>query len=240
VLVGINVFPVVGAVYFWFPKMKGRLLDERLGRWNFWTMFLGFNIAFLPMHLTGLFGMPRRVYTYADGMGWNTLNLITSIGSFVFAIGVLLLVINVLKSLKNGVPAGPNPWDAPTLEWSVASPPPPYNFAVIPTIASRHPLWERRLDPDGAVSSLERGMLLESGKETIGTTALDAAPDMVLEMPQDSLAPLFLALGAAVLFAGLLLKAWAVTGVGGVMSSLALLAWLWPRRQLLERESAHG
>ncbi len=88
VLIGINVFPVVGAVYFWFPKMTGRMLDEKLGRWNFWTMFIGFNLAFLPMHLTGLLGMPRRVYTYAAyGMGWGTLNLITSIGSFVFAVG---------------------------------------------------------------------------------------------------------------------------------------------------------
>src|ERR1700685_1409787 len=95
VLVGINVFPVVGAVYFWFPKMTGKLLDERLGRWNFWTMFIGFNLAFLPMHLTGLLGMPRRVYTYASYGGWGTLNLITSIGSFVFAAGVLMLFINV-------------------------------------------------------------------------------------------------------------------------------------------------
>ena len=88
---------MVGAHYFWFPKMTGRMLDERLGRWNFWTMFIGFNVAFLPMHLTGLLGMPRRVYTYTDGMGWDTLNLITSIGSFVFAIGVLLFFINVLQ-----------------------------------------------------------------------------------------------------------------------------------------------
>src|SRR5689334_7027425 len=101
VLIGINVFPVVGGVCFWFPKMTGKLLNERLGRWNFWTMFIGFNLVFLPMHLSGLWGMPRRVYNYADGMGWNTLNMITSIGSFVFAIGVSLLIINVLKSLKS-------------------------------------------------------------------------------------------------------------------------------------------
>jgi heme/copper-type cytochrome/quinol oxidase subunit 1 len=240
VLIGINLFPVVGAGYFWFPKMSGRMLDERLGRWNFWTMFLGFNLAFLPMHLTGLFGMPRRVYTYAEGMGWDTLNLITSIGSFVFAIGVLLFFINVAKSWKGGAIAGANPWDAPTLEWSVSSPPPPYNFAIIPTVASRHPLWEQRLDEGGAVSSLDRGMLLDSGKETIGTSALDAEPDMVLEMPGDSLAPLLLALGISILFVGLLLKIWPVTVLGGAVAALALLTWLWPRRELREREPARA
>jgi cytochrome c oxidase subunit I len=240
VLIGINLFPVVGATYFWFPKMSGRMLDERLGQWNFWTMFLGFNLAFLPMHLTGLFGMPRRVYTYAEGMGWDTLNLITSIGSFVFAIGVLLFFINVVKSWKGGAIAGANPWDAPTLEWSVPSPPPPYNFAVIPTVASRHPLWERRLDQEGAVSSLDRGMLLDSGKETIGTSALDAEPDMVLEMPEDSLAPLLLALGISILFVGLLLRTWPLTAVGGAVAALALLSWLWPRRELREREPARA
>src|SRR6201999_676511 len=116
VLIGINVFPVVGAAYFWFPKMTGRFLDERLGRWNFWTMFIGFNLAFLPMHVTGLLGMPRRVYTYADGMGWDWLNLVTSVGSFIIAVGVLLFVMNVVKSLRSTATAGKNPWDAPTLE----------------------------------------------------------------------------------------------------------------------------
>jgi heme/copper-type cytochrome/quinol oxidase subunit 1 len=243
VLIGINVFPVVGATYFWFPKMTGRMLDEHLGRWNFWTMFVGFNLAFLPMHLTGLLGMPRRVYTYNDYGGWHALNLITSIGSFVFALGVLLFFVNVLKSLKSGMAASKNPWDAPTLEWSVSSPPPPYNFAVIPTIASRHPLWEDRLGSGGdeaGRSSLERGMLLDQGKETIGTMAMDAAPDMVLEMPQDSFAPVLLALGLAVLFAALLLKAWLAAGIGGAIAGLAILAWVWPQRDLREREPAHG
>lgn len=240
VLIGINVFPVIGATYFWFPKMSGRMLDERLGRWNFWTLFIGFNLAFLPMHLTGLLGMPRRVYTYHAGMGWDTLNLITSMGSFVFAVGVLLFFINVLKSLRSGAPAGANPWDAPTLEWSVPSPPPPYNFAVIPTVASRHPLWESRLGEEAAHSSLDRGMLLSDGKETVATTALDAEPDMVLEMPQDSVAPFLLAVGTAVLFVGLLMKSWAVILVGVAVAALALLSWLWPRAELRERKVRGG
>jgi cytochrome c oxidase subunit I len=241
VLIGINVFPVIGAAYFWFPKMSGRMLDEQLGRWNFWTMFIGFNVAFLPMHLTGLFGMPRRVYTYSQGMGWDTLNMITSLGSVLFAIGVLLFFINVLRSLQRGAPASANPWDAPTLEWSVSSPPPPYNFAVIPTVGSRHPLWESRLGGEQrASSSIDRGLLLAQGKETIGTTALDAEPDIILEMPQDSFAPLLLAAGVSILFVGLLLKTWSITAPGVAIAAIALLLWLWPRRDLREREAARG
>ena len=240
VLIGINVFPVIGATYFWFPKMTGRLLDERLGRWNFWTMFIGFNLAFLPMHITGLLGMPRRIYTYGPGMGWDTLNLVTTIGSFVLAFGVLLFVINVLKSLRVGATAGANPWDAPTLEWAVPSPPPVYNFAVIPTVASRHPLWESRLGSGVARSSIDQGMLLDTGKETVGTSALNAFPDMVLEMPRDSAAPFVLALGTSVLFVGLLLRHGVVATIGAVIAALALLVWLWPRQELREREPAHG
>ncbi|WP_116812200.1 cytochrome c oxidase subunit I [Steroidobacter cummioxidans] len=239
VLIGINVFPVMGATYFWFPKMTGRLLDERLGRWNFWAMFVGFNLAFLPMHLTGLYGMPRRIYTYAPGMGWDTLNLVTTIGSFLLGVGVLLFVVNVWKSLRTGAPAGDNPWDAPTLEWSTPSPPPPYNFAVIPTVASRHPLWEHRLDEEEARTSIERGMLLATRKETIGTSALDGEPDMILEMPEDSAAPFILTLGMTAVFVGLLLKMWPVVGAGGAVTAIALLAWLWPRVALREREPAH-
>jgi cytochrome c oxidase subunit I len=239
VLIGINVFPVVGAMYFWFPKMTGRLLDERLGRWNFWTMFVGFNVAFLPMHITGLLGMPRRVYTYNDYGGWAALNMLTSIGSFIFALGVLLFFINVVKSLKSGARAGKNPWDAPTLEWATSSPPPPYNFAVIPTVGSRHPLWEDRLGEEGIVSSTDRGLLLDQGKETIGTTALDAEPEMIMEMAEDSFAPLSLAAGLSVLFVGLLVRNWMVVGAGAAVVFISLVMWMWPRRDLREREAAH-
>ena len=241
VLIGINVFPVVGATYFWFPKFTGKLMDEKLGRWNFWTMFVGFNVAFLPMHLTGLLGMPRRVYTYPEGMGWDTLNLITTIGSFVFATGVLLFFVNAWKSWRGGEPAGDNPWDAPTLEWSTPSPPPPYNFAVIPTVASRHPLWEDRLDESESRSSLKRGMTLDQGKETILTTAMDADPERIAELPEDSYAPLTLAIALSILFTGLLVKIWPVAALGGLAILASLLLWMWPRRQLLERrEPAHG
>ena len=105
VLIGINVFPVAGAVYYWFPKMTGRLMNETLGRWNFWTMFIGFNLGFFPMHIAGMLGMPRRIYTYPDHMGWNGVNLIISIGSFLFALGVGMLIVNILFSLRRGRPA---------------------------------------------------------------------------------------------------------------------------------------
>jgi cytochrome c oxidase subunit I len=232
VLIGINVFPVVGALYFWFPKFSGRMLDERLGKWNFWTMFIGFNVAFLPMHLTGLWGMPRRVYTYPEGMGWDWLNLITSAGSFLFALGVLLLLVNIAVSLRRGRIAGPNPWDGPTLEWSVPSPPPPYNFDVIPHIASRHPLWEDRLEESAARSSLKEGYLLDHGRETIGTTPMDADIDLILKMPEDSYAPFMLSAAAAAFFVALLLHWWWMAAAGGLAIVGAIFIWLWPEHDL--------
>ncbi len=240
VLLGINVFPVVGGIYYWFPKFTGKLMDERLGRWNFWVMFIGFNLGFFPMHISGLLGMPRRIYTYSEGMGWSTTNLITSIGSFVFAFGVLLFVINVWRSLRRGERAGDNPWDAPTLEWAVASPPPPYNFAVIPIIASRHPLWEDRLEEGAGRSSIDEGLLLHEGRETIGTSSLDAQPEVILRMPNDSYAPLLVTLAASALFVGLLVHAPWVAGLGAVAMVAALAAWLWPERALGQRLEAQA
>jgi cytochrome c oxidase subunit I len=230
VLIGINVFPVVGGIYYWFPKMTGRLLDERLGQANFWTMFVGFNLGFFPMHLLGLMGMPRRVYTYPAHMGWDLTNLIVSIGSFLFASGVLLLLINVAVSLRRGRRAGPDPWGAPTLEWSIPSPPPPYNFAVIPTVASRHPLWEDQLDETEGRSRLTQGMLLDHGRETVATTPLDGQPDLILQMPGDTLSPFVLAAGMSLIFVGGLIHAWWLIGAGAAVCAGALLAWFWPRR----------
>ncbi|WP_336885065.1 cytochrome c oxidase subunit I [Candidatus Methylomicrobium oryzae] len=229
VLLGINVFPVIGGVYFWFPKMTGRLLDERLGRWNFWTLFIGFNLAFFPMHISGLLGMPRRVYTYPAGYGWDTLNFITTLGAFLFAAGVLLFVFNVALSLRRGEIAGPNPWYASTLEWAVSSPPPPYNFAVIPTVASRHPLWETHLPEEGSGRSiLDQGAPLAEARETFGVTALDGEPDVILRMPTDSWTPLVMALLLTALGYGALLRNWALCGWVSVGVVGCLLVWLWP------------
>ncbi len=144
VLIGGMVFPLFGAFYYWLPKMTGRLLDERLGRWNFWTMFVGFNLTFFPMHIAGLLGMPRRYYTFLPGLGFEIPNLLSTIGAYLLAVGILLFVANWLWSLRSGEEAGPNPWDGSTLEWATPSPPPVFNFRLIPTVRSGNPLWEER------------------------------------------------------------------------------------------------
>ncbi|MEO7997889.1 MAG: cytochrome c oxidase subunit I, partial [Gemmatimonadaceae bacterium] len=235
VLVGINVFPVIGAVYYWFPKMTGRMMNERVGKWGFWISFVGTNLVFFPMHLVGMLGMPRRIYTYAAEMGWGPLNLLETVGAFVLMFGMLLFFVNVLISYRRGPAAGNNPWDAPTLEWATSSPPPPYNFAVIPTIGSRHPLWEDRLQHSTARSTFANGLLLVDGRETVGTSVLDAEPNVVLRMPGDSYAPLAVALTLTAAFVGLLAGSVVLCAVGfaGVLTSVMI--WLWPNPQTIER-----
>jgi cytochrome c oxidase subunit 1/cytochrome c oxidase subunit I+III len=224
VLVGMNLFPVIGAFYYWLPKMTGRMLSERLGRWNFWVMFVGMNITFFPMHVLGLRGMPRRVYTYASGLGWDQLNLIETVGAYVFAFGVLLFVINVVRSRFAGVAAGDNPWNASTLEWSTSSPPPAYNFAIIPTVSTRDPLWDAADDSAQPTS----GQILDQRKETLGTSVQDAIPIRRLSMPDDTIVPLLLAIALTAVFAALIVQ-WTGVVIGGVVLSVALIAeWLWP------------
>jgi cytochrome c oxidase subunit 1/cytochrome c oxidase subunit I+III len=231
VLIGINVFPVVGGIYHWFPKMTGRMMNERLGWWNFWLMFIGFNLGFFPMHISGLEGMPRRIYTYPADMGWGDLNLVTTIGAFVFALGVLLFAINVVRSRIKGPKAPPNPWDAGTLEWATESPPPSYNFAVIPRVATLHPLWEERLDGSWQ-SALDEGAVLDDEHEIPATTVLDAEPDAIMKMPHATLAPISLALLIAGTFVGLLMSMWWVTA-GCLLAMIpALLWWFWPSPEM--------
>ena len=150
VLIGGLLFSIFAAIYYWFPKATGKMLSEKIGRWHFWVFVLGFNMTFGTMHFQGLLGMPRRIYTYDSGRGWDDLNLITSIGVIFQALGVLFFLWNVLSSLRDGEDAGDDPWDAWTLEWSTTSPPPAYNFETIPTVRSRRPLWDRKHpdDPD--------------------------------------------------------------------------------------------
>ena len=144
VLLGGAVFPLFGAFYFWFPKFTGRMLSERLGRWNFWLFFIGFNVAFFPMHVLGLQGMTRRIYTYPEEMGWGNLNLLATVGALTIAVSVLLFIINVLHSRRHGELASSDPWGGGTLEWSVASPPPMANFPLVPVVHGRYPLWQAR------------------------------------------------------------------------------------------------
>jgi cytochrome c oxidase subunit 1/cytochrome c oxidase subunit I+III len=191
------------------------------------------------MHWLGLIGMPRRVYTYPTGMGWDLPNMITSIGSFLFAVGILLFFINVYISARHGAKAGANPWDGPTLEWSTPSPPPSFNFVVIPSIATRHPLWEKRIGEGEGGSQLEQGMLLDRGKQTVASTALNGEPQAILRMPEDSWSPLLMTLALSALFAGLLYHWWWFTGAAALASVVITIAWLWPRASLGQTAGEH-
>ncbi len=142
VLFGGTFFGIMAGIYYWFPKITGRMLSERLGKIHFWMMLIGFNLTFFVQHILGLIGMPRRVYTYPDLPHWGTLNLVSTIGAFILALSVLVFIWNVIASLRNGKPAGDNPWDAWTLEWATTSPPPVHNFDRLPPIRGRRPLWD--------------------------------------------------------------------------------------------------
>ncbi len=150
VLFGGSLFALMAGFYYWFPKMSGRMLSERLGRWQFWLLLLGFNATFMPMHVSGMLGMPRRVYTYMPGRGWEIYNMVATAGAVVMAISFLVFYWNLFVSLRSGQPAGDDPWDAWTLEWATTSPPAEYNFAVLPVVSSRRPLWDVKHpdDPD--------------------------------------------------------------------------------------------
>ncbi len=149
-LLGGMLFTFFGAIYYWFPKATGRRLSETLGKWHFWLMVIGFHMTFDTLHFAGILGMPRRIYTYAAGRGWESLNLVASIGVIFQAAATACLIWNIIRSLRKGAPAGNDPWDAWTLEWATTSPPPEYNFAILPEVRSSRPLWDLKHpeDPD--------------------------------------------------------------------------------------------
>jgi len=149
-LIGGLIFGVFAGLYYWFPKATGRMLSEKLGKWHFWLFCIGFNMTFIPLHFAGMLGMPRRIYTYAAGRGWESWNMIASIGVIFQAAGILFFVWNVIQSLRFGERAGDDPWDAWTLEWATTSPPPEYNFEKLPVVRSSRPLWDLKhpQDPD--------------------------------------------------------------------------------------------
>ena len=230
VLFGGAVFPIFAAIHYWLPKITGRMYDERLGVASFWLVFVGFNVAFFPMHVSGLLGMPRRVYTYPSGMGWDVTNLLSSIGSVVLVLGTVTILVNVVRSWLAGPPAGPDPWGANTLEWATSSPPPPYNFERIPVVRSADPLWDGESGPSDLV--------LPEGHATPATMPLDADPAAVLEMPAESLAPLLAAAAIVLVCIGLVAHLDLLAVVAGVAAALVLAFWHGPREAASVEPSA--
>jgi cytochrome c oxidase subunit I+III len=202
VLLGGAVFPLFGAFYFWFPKFTGRLLSERLGRWHFGLFFVGVNLTFFPMHQLGLEGMTRRIYTYLPETGWGPLNLVATVGAVTIAVSVLVFLANVVRTLRRGALAGDNPWNAESLEWATASPPPPYNFQHPPTAPSRSPLWQRTPETP-VVTGLRSDM-----REILVTTVLDAEPDSRMRLPEPQIWPFLAALATGVTFITLIFTPW--------------------------------
>ena len=229
VLVGGFVFPVVAGLYYWTPQITGRRSDRGLGTLAFWLVFIGFNLTFLIMHLTGLLGMPRRVYTYAEGLGWELPNLLSSIGGFVLAIGFALVLVDMLVQWRFAPHVKRNPWKAGTLEWAMATPVPAYNFASLPHVDSREPLQE---DPDLPAHLASGAGYLASPsakgrRETIGVDGVTGDPEQVIILPSPTCVPLYAALslvGVALCF--LFSVYWGAVILALVLLGFLLL-WLW-------------
>jgi cytochrome c oxidase subunit I len=225
VFFGGTVMGLWAGIYFWYPKMFGRMLDEGMGKAHFWLTFVGMNITFFPMHFLGLHGMPRRIFTYADGLGFNNMNLIATLGSYLIGAATLLFFWNLIVSARRGKIAGPNPWGAATLEWAMPSPPPEYNFREIPVVRSRMPLWEG--DP-----ALSAGIPHGRSEENVEQVTLAGAKiaempdptdmeskmsahDLGIHLPPPSILPFLLALAISTFFAGFIVH-WAIPAVAAV------------------------
>jgi cytochrome c oxidase subunit I+III len=231
VLIGGAVFPLFAAFYYWMPKITGRMLSEVAGWWHFWLFFIGFNLTFFPMHVLGLRGMPRRVYTYPSDLPWSNLNLLASLGVLFMTAGVIVFIVNFLRSLKYGELAGNNPWGASTLEWATTSPPPDCNFLELPTVSSRDPLWDD--PPDQPVVT----GLRTDAREVLVTRMHDAEPDHRTEFPKPSIWPFLSALAVTALFIASIFTPWGVS-IGAIPVAIALTAWFWTNTQTRkERQS---
>jgi cytochrome c oxidase subunit I+III len=221
VLIGGAVFPLLGAAYYWFPKITGRMMSERLGRWSFWLIFVGFNLTFFPMHILGLQGMPRRVYTYQPDMPWHGLNLFVSGSALILTAGFLVFFVDAIRSAWQGEPARDNPWDAPTLEWATSSPPLSYNFVFIPVVEGSNPLWERR-------DTLAVGGGLRTDRRELIITTVGAAETEAREAsPRNSIWPFWTAVTTSVMLIWSIFSPWAVVW-GSIPVAIALIGWFWP------------
>ncbi|MBN8933617.1 MAG: cytochrome c oxidase subunit I [Rhizobium pusense] len=222
VLIGGAVFPLIGAVYYWFPKMTGRMMSETLGCISFWLIFVGFHLTFFPMHILGLQGMPRRIYTYQPEMPWAGLNLFVSLSAVVLATGFLVFFIDIVRSFAKGCPAGDNPWGAATLEWATASPPPPFNFRFIPVVGSRDPLWENTGE-----LPVVAGMRVDR-REILVTSVVEALPEAREASPTDSVWPFWAAIATSIMLIWSMFSPWAVVW-GSIPIAVALIGWFWPK-----------
>jgi cytochrome c oxidase subunit 1 len=222
VLIGGAVFPLIGAVYYWFPKITGRMMSERIGTLVAGLVFIGFNLTFFPMHVLGFQGMPRRVYTYQHDLPWGGWNLFSSVSALVLAAGFLLFFIDAIRSARWGVAAGENPWNASSLEWATPSPPPSFNFARIPVVLNADPLW---LDPD--VLAVGNGLRTDR-RELIVSSVVDALPQARESSPQNSIWPLWAALATTVMLIWSIFSPWAVVW-GSLPLAVALIGWFWPK-----------
>jgi cytochrome c oxidase subunit 1/cytochrome c oxidase subunit I+III len=229
IMAGVAIFPTFGALYYWVPKMWGRLLDERWGKVSFWLMFVGFNLAFFPMHILGLLGMPRRAYTYQAGLGWTGWNAAETVGAVVMAIGIGVTFVNWVWALRRGALAGRDPWHADTLEWATTSPPPEYDFETIPEVRSLHPVWDQPELQAGHQTPEQGGRPLASGHQVLSTSLLDATPEAVVTLPKDSLWPFAVAVALMAFFYGALVRIPAFAALGGAATVITFLGWMWPR-----------
>ena len=223
VLVGGSMFGLFAGLYYYFPKFSGRMLSEKLGNWHFWLFFIGMNLTFFPMHFSGLLGMPRRIYRYDAGQGLELFNMLSTIGYVIQAIAVAFAAVNMWKSWRNGERASSNPWGGATLEWSIPSPPPDYNFAEVPTVKSRYPLWNVK-----GGEQLVHETTWEEEKNNIILTS----QQLGIVMPNPSIWPLVCATGILVMFAGLLFMetntklAIAINITGAILWIGAMYKWL--------------
>jgi cytochrome c oxidase subunit 1 len=183
VLFGGAIMGLLSGIYYWFPKLTGKMMDEAMGKVIFWIILVGFNVTFFPMHIVGAWGMPRRIFTDPAGRGWELPNRIETAGAYIIAVGVLLLLISIVRSFRNGAPAGDNPWDAATLEWMIPSPPPVHNFDKTPTVYTERPVWEKNHGPGPGYS-------LPTGEEHI-------------HVPPPSIKPFISSAGAAMILSGI-------------------------------------
>ncbi|OWV85459.1 cytochrome ubiquinol oxidase subunit I [Rhizobium sp. N122] len=223
VLIGGSVFPLIGAIYYWFPKMTGRMMSETLGRWAFGLIFTGFHLTFFPMHVLGLQGMPRRVYTYPPELPWAGFNLFVSLSAVILAAGFLIFFIDVLRSVRHGPEAGSNPWNASTLEWAMPSPPPPYNFRHIPVVESREPLWT-----SGETLPVATGLRLDR-RELIVSSVAAADPEAREASPADSIWPFLAAIATSIMLIASIFSPWAVIW-GAIPVAITLTGWFWPKQ----------